>query len=159
VPVQLSGTIDGYSLTAASRYARSSGDTNRVSRTIDFRHTHGWAYLAPFENLYTRHAGRFTTIWLALVFSPLGYYGAVAIVRYRGARSRFVLLLWAVAVVLFALVALPRVMGLSSASGNEWLGAAIGLAAGSLAGGVAMAVSARWKRELGSGKWETGKGK
>ncbi len=143
VPVHLSGTINGYSLTAASRYARSSGDTNRVSRTIDFRHTHGWAYFVPFENLYTRHAGRFTTIWLTLVFSPFGYYSAVAIVRYRGARSRFVVLLWAAAVVLLALVALPRVMGLASAGENEWLGAAIGLAAGSLAGGVAMAVMAK----------------
>ena len=156
-PVHLSGTIDGYSLTAASRYATSSGDTNRVSRTIDFRHTHGWAYLVPFENLYTRHAGRFTTIWLALVFAPLGYYGAVGIVRYRGAL-RFVLLLWIVSVVLLALVALPRMSGLAFASENEWLGAAIGLGAGSLAGG-ALVVIANWNRDLRSGKWETGNGK
>lgn len=138
-PVRLSGTVDGYSLTATSRYARSTGDTNDVSRTIDFRHTHGWAYLVPFENLITQHAGRFTTIWLALVFSPLGYYGAVAIVRYRGARSRFVLLLWAVTVVLLALVALPSVMGLGAAGEDEWLGAAIGLAAGAVAGSLAFA--------------------
>lgn len=157
-PVHLSGTIDGYSLTAASRYARSSGDTNRVSRTIDFRHTNGWAYLVPFENLYTRHAGRFTTIWLALVFAPLGYYGAVAVVRNRGARPRLVVLLWSLAVVLLALVGLPRMTGLAPAGGNEWLGAAIGLAAGSLAGG-ALVVIANWNRDSRSGKWEAGKGR
>ncbi len=138
--VHLTGTIDGYSITAASRYTRSSGDTNSVTRTIDFRHTHGWAYLVPFENLYTRHAGRFTTIWLALVFTPLGYYGAVAAMRNRGTRWRFALLPWVVVVALLALVALPRVMGLVSASENEWLGAAAGIAGGGLAAAVTMAV-------------------
>jgi hypothetical protein len=134
MPVRLSGTVHGYSITATA-----GDDGDRVSRTIHFRPTHGWAYFAPFEHLYTKHAGRFTTIWLALIFSPLGYYSAIGVIRSSGIVRRVAVAIWAAAAVTLGLVGLPVAVGLSAGTAGEWRGAALGGALGVLAAAIVMA--------------------
>jgi hypothetical protein len=134
-PVRLSGTVHGYSLTATAKT-----DTSCVTRTIHFRPTQGWAYLVPFENLITAHAAKFTTIWLAIIFGPLGYYAVAAIVRHRGAVRRVAVVLWVATVAAIALAALPLAAGLSGGTAAEWRGALIGIASGALIGAAAMAM-------------------
>jgi hypothetical protein len=125
--VRLRGTVNGYAISASAKV-----DTGWVSRTIQFRPTHGWAYLVPFENLFTKRAPDFTTIWLAILFAPLGYYGVITIARRRRAVERIATVLWVATVACLALVALPLAVGLSTGDAAEWRGAAFGVASGAL---------------------------
>ena len=134
-PVRLAGTVHGYSITASAKT-----DSSCVTRTIHFRPTYGWAYVLPFENLIAAHAERFTTLWLMLIFAPLGYYATAAVVRHRSALSRIVVVSWVAAVAGLALVALPQGAGLSSGTAAEWRGALLGIALGATIGAAMLAV-------------------
>ena len=139
--VRLAGTVRGYSISAEAR-----ADTASASRTIHFRHTHGWAYLMPFEHLYTPGAPRFTTIWLAMLFSPLGYYAAHAVVRLRGLVARLGVAAWVAIVAGVSLVAVPAAADLAPATPWEWRGAAYGIATGALLAALVLAVPAVRRR-------------
>jgi VanZ family protein len=132
--VRLTGRVSGYTISATARTGATC-----VTRSIHFRPSHGWAYLAPFENLYTPNALRFTVLWLALLFAPLGYYAAAAVARLGGAGARVSMALLPPAVAAASLVALPPAFGLSPAASWEWQGAAIGLVCGAV---LSMAIGA-----------------
>jgi hypothetical protein len=133
-PITLTGSIDRYTITAAAKT-----DTSCVSRAIHFRPTHGWAYALPFENLYTPRAQRFTFLWVALLFAPLGYYTAVAVARLRGGASRAAVMLVPVAVAALSLAALPLAFALAIGTRWEWQGAGVGLAGGAVLGALVWA--------------------
>jgi glycopeptide antibiotics resistance protein len=134
--VRLRGTVNGYAISASAKV-----DTGWVSRTIHFRPTHGWAYLVPFENLFTKRAPDFTTIWMAILFAPLGYYAAITILRRRRAVERIATVLWVATVGFLALVALPWAVGLSTGDAAEWRGAAFGVASGALLAAAVIVVA------------------
>lgn len=141
--VHIAGTIRGYSISAASSYTVPGSMPVHVRRTIAFRPTYGWAYLMSFEPLLSPRAGSLTTVWLVMLFAPVGYLGAIAAMRMRAALRRLAIVLWVTAVAALALVATPLAMGLSAATAGEWLGGVLGLSAGALAGVAAMVVVRR----------------
>lgn len=134
--VRLRGTVNRYAISASAQI-----DTGWVDRTIHFRPTHGWAYLVPFENLFTKRAPDFTTIWLAILFAPLGYYAVITVVRRRRVIERILAVLWVATVAFLALVALPLAAGLSTGDGAEWRGTAFGVASGALIGAAVIMVA------------------
>lgn len=133
-PLQLKGTINGFVIAASSRSA-----TNCESRSIKFRPTNGWAYLLPFEHLYTENGKRFTIIWVALVFSPLGYYALTALVRSRTIRAKLAIVAWTGSVPIVGLVAIPTAFDMAPGTSSEWLSVAIGYGIAAIMGLVAMA--------------------
>jgi VanZ family protein len=140
--LRLAGRVRGYSISADAR-----ADTACASRTIAFRPTQGWAYLLPFEHLYTPRAPRFTMIWMALLFAPLGYYVAVAVMRHHRWAPRAGVMAWVGAAAAASLVAVPTAAGLARGTSWEWQGLAAGLLAGGVLGAGVMALSRGRHRE------------
>jgi hypothetical protein len=132
--LQLNGNINGFVIAASS-----STTTNCESRTISFRPTNGWAYLLPFELLHTENGKRFTTIWVAIVFSPLGYYALTALVRSRTIRAKVSIIAWTGSLPILGLVALPAAFGMAPGTANEWLGVLIAYGVAAIMALVAMA--------------------
>ena len=133
-PLQLKGTINGFVIAASSR-----SPTNCESRSITFRPTNGWAYLLPFEHLYTENGKRFTIMWVALVFLPLGYYAVTALVGSRSLRARMAIAAWTGFAPIAGLVAIPMAFDLAPGTSGEWLGVAIGYGIAAIMALVAMA--------------------
>ncbi|HUF30659.1 MAG TPA: VanZ family protein, partial [Gemmatimonadaceae bacterium] len=129
--IQLTGTVGGYAIGAVA-----SEGTETRTRFIHFRPTFGWALLIPFEHLYTPRAQRFTSIWLALLFAPLGYYTVAALAGLRGASGRIAVAAWSVAVTMLGIVVLPLLLGLAPGTQAEWRGVALGLGGGALLAGL-----------------------
>jgi hypothetical protein len=137
-PVRISGRVHGHTISA-----QAFTDSVAVSRTIEFRPTQGWAYLLPFENLYTERAPGFTHLWVTLLFAPLGYYAAMAAVRLAGAARRAAVLGWVILATATALWGIPAAADMSSGTPGEWRAAVLGVAAGAVAGFIVVAVVGR----------------
>lgn len=126
-PIRLTGVIRDYAIGAWA----SQGDSVSA-RVIRFRPTHGWAYLLPFDHLYTPRAARFTMAWLALLFAPAGWFAVQAMRRSSRAAMRIVPVLVVTGTMLAGLSLLPVALGLSPGMTLEWQGALAGVAAGAV---------------------------
>lgn len=146
VDVHITGIMKRYALTVTSQFGKTT-----ATRTIQFRPTYGWAYLVPFENLIGRQATKFTMIWLALLFAPLGYYTAAAVIRRRPVVQRLMAVLWAAAVFGSALLAIPIMHDLAAGTSEEWTGALAGFAMGSVLAAIVATIFA--SRDRGSRKY------
>ena len=136
VDVRITGIVDRYALTVTSKF-----DSTCATRTIQFRPTYGWALLVPFENLIGRQAAKFTTIWMALLFAPLGYYAAAALVRRRGALHRLLAIAFVGAVFGLGLLAIPLLHDLTAGTREEWTGAVVGFVTGAVLSCLALVAS------------------
>lgn len=135
-PFQLKGTLNGFVLAASS-----STTTNSESRTMSFRPTNGWAYLLPVEDLYSENGKRFTIIWVAIVFFPLGYYALTALVRSRTVRAKVSIIAWTGSLPILGLVALPAAFRMAPGTANEWLGVLIAFGVAAIMAWGAMAAA------------------
>lgn len=136
-PIRLTGAVRGYAIGA---WSARGGDAQ--ARTIHFRPTHGWAFLLPFDHLYTPRAQPFTLAWLALLFAPAGWFAALAVRDARGVARLIAPMLVALSAAT-ALIAMPAAIGIAPAEPHEWQGVLAGLAAGALLASLARALVRR----------------
>jgi hypothetical protein len=127
------GLIPGRPLTLTAgivhgRYVlRAESQAGAVERIVPFSVGWGWTALLPFEYALGPGARFLSALWLGGLLFPVGYWAA------RPARAGVWFGLAAFGA-LAGLAAVPALLGLPQASGVEWVGSGVGLAAGWLAG-------------------------
>lgn len=107
-----------------------------ASATLELNPFLGWWLFMPFNVANMRVVGAASAFWTALLFFPLGYWGATAV---RSANDRKLAALSCIAIattVVLGLLVIPRALAYSHAPLAAWLGSGAGLAFGALAATV-----------------------
>jgi VanZ family protein len=105
----------------------SSYGGERRYRELVLSPSFGWSLLLPFRYAYGPEVHFLTSLWIAGLLLPLGYWARWS--RWP-ARARPHVAASLAAIVAAGLAAVPRLAGYPPVHRSEWLAAAIGLAAG-----------------------------
>lgn len=120
--VRVIGGVRGRMLWIASSYGGE-----RRYRELALSPGFGWSLLLPFEYAYGPEVHFLTSLWIAGLLLPLGYWARWS--RWP-ARARPRVAAGLAAVVAAGLAAVPWLAGYLPVHPSEWLAAAVGLAAG-----------------------------
>ena len=127
-------------LTVSARYSPRevaiwANTSTRLERRIPITASLGWTMLLPFQWFIegTRVEQIVTSIWIACLLLPIGYWGTWIVRSALARETRRIPMLAipiALAVLYCGLVLVPRAFGASAAPATDWLAALIGMLLG-----------------------------
>jgi hypothetical protein len=133
-PVHVAGGIDRRTLRL-----RVADGPHRASRELRLRPALAWSLFAPSEVALARRTGVLTSLWVAALLVPVGYWAACGAGGADGSRgpsgggrpwAGALPLVLTGALVAVGIGAVPALFGLAAAPASEWASAVAGVAVG-----------------------------